>query len=82
MSSVTFDTTVQRPSPTLLQRLPLRAMAVAGFAVGAMITGAAWIALPGTSVSTDDAYVKADSTIIAPKIQGLIAEILVPTISR
>jgi membrane fusion protein (multidrug efflux system) len=28
-------------------------------------------------VSTDDAYVKADSTIIAPKISGYIAEVLV-----
>jgi membrane fusion protein (multidrug efflux system) len=43
----------------------------------AIAVGAAWIASPATSVSTDDAYVKADSTIVAPKVQGLIAEILV-----
>ncbi len=42
-----------------------------------MLAGAAWIAMPASSVSTDDAYVKADSTIIAPKVQGLIAQILV-----
>lgn len=77
MSTVTFEAGVQRASPTLLQRLPLRAISVAGIAALAMVAGAAWIAMPGTSVSTDDAYVKADSTIIAPKVQGLIAEILV-----
>jgi membrane fusion protein (multidrug efflux system) len=52
-------------------------MAVAGVAVLAMAGGAAWIAMPASSVSTDDAYLKADSTIVAPKVQGLIAEILV-----
>ena len=77
MTTVTFDATVQRRSPTLLQRLPLRAIGVTAVAAAAMIAGAAWIAMPGTSVSTDDAYIKADSTIIAPKVQGLIAEILV-----
>jgi membrane fusion protein (multidrug efflux system) len=28
-------------------------------------------------VSTDDAYVKADSTIIAPKVGGYLSEVLV-----
>jgi membrane fusion protein (multidrug efflux system) len=77
MTTVTFDRALERGAPTLMQRLPLRVIGVAGLAAVAMIAGAAWIAMPGTSVSTDDAYVKADSTIIAPKIQGLIAEILV-----
>ena len=54
-----------------------RAMLVAGIAAGAIAAGAYWIASPPISVSTDDAYVKADSTIVAPKVQGLIAEILV-----
>jgi len=42
-------------------------MAVAGIAVLAMAAGAAWIATPASSVSTDDAYVKADSTTLRPK---------------
>jgi membrane fusion protein (multidrug efflux system) len=50
---------------------------VAGAAVLAIAGGAVWIAMPASSMSTDDAYVKADSTIIAPKVHGLIAEILV-----
>jgi membrane fusion protein (multidrug efflux system) len=78
MTAITFD----RAAPhfavaSRFRKLPLRAMAVAGIAVLAMAAGAAWIAMPPSSVSTDDAYVKADSTIVAPKVQGLIAEILV-----
>jgi membrane fusion protein, multidrug efflux system len=68
-----------RPSLAIRQRraLPLRAIAVGGIALLAILGGARWISLPASSVFTDDAYVKADSTIMAPKIHGLIAEILV-----
>jgi len=68
-----------RPAITLpiLQRLPLRAIGVAGVAAVAIAAGASWIAAPAASVSTDDAYVKADSTVVAPRVHGLIAEILV-----
>jgi membrane fusion protein (multidrug efflux system) len=60
-----------------LRRLPKRALLAIGLATAAMLSGAAWIALPASTVSTDDAYVKADSTIVAPKVQGLIARVLV-----
>jgi membrane fusion protein, multidrug efflux system len=60
-----------------LRTLPKRALIVAGLAVAAIAAGAGWIALPASSVSTDDAYVKADSTVVAPKVQGLIAQVLV-----
>ncbi len=60
-----------------LQRLPKRALVAAGIAAAAMIGGAAWIAAPASSVSTDDAYLQADSSIVAPKVQGLIAHVLV-----
>ncbi|HEY2068660.1 MAG TPA: HlyD family secretion protein [Rhizomicrobium sp.] len=63
--------------PSLLSRLPKRALLVGGFAAVLALAGAGWIAWPASSVSTDDAYVKADSTIVAPKIQGLIARVLV-----
>jgi membrane fusion protein (multidrug efflux system) len=39
--------------------------------------GAALIVAPKGSATTDDAYVHADSTSVAPKVRGLIAEILV-----
>jgi membrane fusion protein (multidrug efflux system) len=56
---------------------PRRALIVGLAAALLMAAGAYWILSPASSVSTDDAYVKADSTIVAPKIQGLVAAILV-----
>jgi membrane fusion protein (multidrug efflux system) len=70
MTAVTFDKTASIPqisAASRLRKLPWRAVAVAGIAVVAIGAGAAWIAAPASTVSTDDAYVKADSTIVAPK---------------
>jgi membrane fusion protein (multidrug efflux system) len=73
-----FDVATTRPALRISRpTLPWRALAVGGIAAVAIVAGAYWIASPPVSVSTDDAYVKADSTIVAPKVQGLIAEILV-----
>src|SRR5258707_5747275 len=78
MTTATYDAAIGRPvAAPRVRRLPLRALAVAGLAVVAIAAGAAWIASPASSVSTDDAYVRADSTIVAPKVQRLIAQILV-----
>jgi len=66
--------------PTFANRvsaLPKRALIVGGLAVLLAVAGATWIAWPASSVTTDDAYVKADSTIVAPKVSGLIARVLV-----
>jgi membrane fusion protein, multidrug efflux system len=71
------DTPRVSPVRKCLAALPKRALIVGGVALAAILGGAAWIAMPASSVSTDDAYVKADSSIIAPKVQGLIAAILV-----
>lgn len=57
--------------------LPKRALLVALAAIVLALAGAWWIALPPSSVTTDDAYLKADSTIVAPKVHGLVAAILV-----
>jgi membrane fusion protein, multidrug efflux system len=78
--TATFEADVVPARPTLASRLPAlprRALIVGGLAVALAIAGAIWIAWPAASVSTDDAYVKADSTIIAPKVSGLIAHVLV-----
>jgi membrane fusion protein (multidrug efflux system) len=48
---------------------------IGAVAVGLM--GAIYIASPKSAVSTDNAYVQADSSIVAPKIRGLVAEVLV-----
>ncbi len=78
MTTTTFEAPLV--APTMLGRvraLPRRPLLIAGAALVLALVGAWWIALPATSVSTDDAYLKADSTIVSPKIHGLVAQILV-----
>jgi len=53
--------------------LPLGALVLAG----AAWYGWNWWTVGRFQESTDDAYVKADSTIIAPKVSGYLAEVLV-----
>ena len=48
-----------------------------GSAVVLAAAGAAYIAMPKASVSTDAAYVEADSSVVAPRVKGLVAEVLV-----
>jgi membrane fusion protein, multidrug efflux system len=59
----------------------LRRLLMAGAAV-ALLSGAAWLGWDYWTVgrflvSTDDAYVKADNTTIAPKVSGYLTEVLV-----
>ena len=78
MTAATFEEPL--PAPTMLGRVraaPRRALIVAGAAIVLALAGIWWIALPASSVTTDDAYFKADSTIVAPKVHGLVAAILV-----
>jgi membrane fusion protein (multidrug efflux system) len=78
MTTTTFEEALAAPAGKARFRpLPKRALLVAGAAIVLALAGAGWIALPASSVTTDDAYLKADSTIIAPKIHGLVAAILV-----
>ncbi len=39
--------------------------------------GALYIASPKATVTTDAAYVQADSAVVAPKVRGLVAQVLV-----
>src|SRR6478609_1520036 len=54
-----------------------RAIAAAVTAIAVALGGIAYIALPGTTESTDNAYVGADATSVAPKVRGLVATVLV-----
>ncbi|WP_158918455.1 HlyD family secretion protein [Caulobacter sp. S45] len=54
-----------------------RALIAVGAAALLFAAGAAYILAAKPSASTDDAYLHADSTTVAPKVRGLIAEILV-----
>ncbi len=67
-----------RAPPTVGAKRPSRrAVIVAGVAVLVALGGVAFILAPASSESTDDAYVGANATTVAPKIRGLVAEVLV-----
>ncbi len=58
--------------------LPSRRTLIAiGVALAVAAAGVAAILAPVSSESTDDAYVGADATTVAPKVRGLVAEVLV-----
>jgi membrane fusion protein (multidrug efflux system) len=56
---------------------PPRAALAVGVAVVVGGAGLAWILAPKSRESTDAAYVEADSVLVAPKVRGLIAQVLV-----
>ncbi len=78
MTTATLEPPAVAPSRlSRLSAMPRRPLIVAALAALLAIAGAVWIALPASSVSTDDAYLKADSTVVAPKVHGLVAAVLV-----
>jgi membrane fusion protein, multidrug efflux system len=54
-----------------------RTFAVSAAAVIAALVGAWVILTPASSESTDDAYIQADATTVAPRVRGLVADVLV-----
>jgi membrane fusion protein (multidrug efflux system) len=69
------------PAPAAPKKLNLRKLLLASAAVVAL-GGAAWFGYDYWTVgqylvSTDDAYVQADNTTIAPKVSGYLREVLV-----
>ena len=54
-----------------------RTLIAIGVALAVAAAGIAAILAPVSSESTDDAYVGADATTVAPKVRGLVAEVLV-----
>jgi membrane fusion protein (multidrug efflux system) len=69
------------PAPVATKKLNFRKLLLAGAAV-AVLGGAAWFGhdywtVGRYLVSTDDAYVQADNTTIAPKVSGYLREVLV-----
>ncbi|MDB5500239.1 MAG: multidrug resistance efflux pump [Tardiphaga sp.] len=81
MSTVSFaaDRNVKtslRPSRQAIQRAAVALAAVLGI-TGSAAFGHYYLTTGRYLESTDDAYVKADSTIIAPKVSGYISEVLI-----
>ena len=69
------------PTPPATPKGRLRRSLMAGAAL-ALLAGAAWFGweywtVGRFQVATDDAYVKADTTVIAPKVSGYLREVLV-----
>jgi len=60
-------------------RLPFsnRTLLAVGVAAAVAAAGAVYIASPKASESTDAAYIQADSSVVAPKVRGLVSEVLV-----
>jgi membrane fusion protein (multidrug efflux system) len=58
------------------RRVP-RAVLAGGAALLLAIGGSVWIASPASSESTDNAYLRADSTIVSARVGGQIAQVLV-----
>jgi len=78
-ASYVADTTKKiklRPSRQAIKRAVLAFLAALGVAA-AVHFGHYYLSIGRYLETTDDAYVKADSTIIAPKVSGYIAEVLV-----
>jgi membrane fusion protein (multidrug efflux system) len=81
MSNAAYVTDTNRkiglkPSRQAIKRVALALAAAVGVAAAADL-GYGYLTIGRYLETTDDAYVKADSTIIAPKISGYISEVLV-----
>jgi len=73
--AATIDVPVEAARPRFrISRNPLIAGAMA---ILIALAGMAWLFSPRTSESTDNAYLKADSSSVAPKVGGLVSAILV-----
>src|SRR5712692_10130943 len=79
----TSKASVAQPAPAspFVKKLNFRRLLMAGAAV-AVLAGAVWYGWDYWTVgqylvSTDDAYVKADNTTVAPKVSGYLHQVLV-----
>lgn len=78
MDARTDAAAIEQVKPRRKLNLPSRRTVIASvIALGVAIGGAVWIALPPSAESTDDAYIGADATVVAPQVRGLVADVLV-----
>jgi membrane fusion protein, multidrug efflux system len=81
MSDLSYPADLQAKTGLRLSRQAFKraalAMAVAFSVAGAADLGYSYLTRGRYLQSTDDAYVKADSTIVSPKVSGYLAEVLV-----
>ncbi|WCM27723.1 HlyD family secretion protein [Sphingomonas sp. QA11] len=72
--AATIDVPVEAKRRFRVSRNPLIAAAIA---LVIAVAGIAWLLSPRTAESTDNAYLKADSSSVAPKVGGLVSAVLV-----
>lgn len=79
MTDATFEALNDAPAAAKARQAPFsrKTVLAVGTAVAAAVVGGALISMPKATVSTDAAYVQADSSSVAPKVRGLISEVLV-----
>lgn len=78
MTDATFEgAAAQTVTKTKKAPFSRKTVLAVGGAMVAAAGGSALIAMPKGSVSTDAAYVQADSSSVAPKVRGLVAQVLV-----
>ncbi|MFZ3007963.1 MAG: biotin/lipoyl-binding protein, partial [Phenylobacterium sp.] len=77
MSAATYEDGPKVISLTVRRKPPMRALVVLGIAVVLAVGGVAWLRAPKATVTTENAYLKSDRTMVAPRVKGLIAQVLV-----
>jgi membrane fusion protein (multidrug efflux system) len=65
------------PAGKAKRRLPPRAWLVLGAAVALGAGGTTWLRMAPASVATDNAYLKTDRTMVAPRVRGFVQTVLV-----
>lgn len=70
------DPSVAEPG-TRWRALSRKPLVVALIALIVALGGIAWLLAPRSIESTDNAYLQADSTAVAPRVAGVVAEVLV-----
>ncbi len=75
VSGVALDAGAAVPRARAAARPKLRVLAVLVLALTAAGAGAAYIIIPGRFVTTDDAYLHADISTIAPRLRGLVSDV-------
>ncbi len=77
MDAMTSSAAIEEQRAVRRFRPSRRTVIASVVAIAVAAGGIAWITAPAASQSTDDAYVGADATSVAPKVRGLVGEVLV-----
>ena len=77
MNAVGFEAQTGAAVSPRKRQLPARGWLVLGLAIVMGGPGVLYLMSPKGSVTTDNAYVKSDATLVAPRVKGHVAQVLV-----